>query len=63
MKGAKRSDCIVGYFDGNEKFKLLSTPVGKVMINKVTVEDMSKKSGMPEAELIERLIKLIESHR
>lgn len=33
----------------NEKFKMLNTPVGKIMLGKATIAEMSKKSGM-EAE-------------
>ena len=30
----------------NEKFKMLNTPVGKIMLGKATIAEMSKKSGM-----------------
>ena len=29
----------------NEKFKMLNTPVGKIMLGKATIAEMSKKSG------------------
>ena len=47
----------------NDKFKLLNTPVGKVMIGKATVADMSMRSGMEADELIKRISGLIESHK
>lgn len=36
----------------NSKFKLLNTPLGKMMINKVCIGDMSQKSSIPLDELI-----------
>lgn len=39
----------------NEKFRLLNTPLGKVMLNTATVSDMSKRSGIPEQILIQQL--------
>ena len=35
----------------NEKFKMLNSPIGKMMMGKATIAEMSKKSGM-EAEVI-----------
>ncbi len=39
----------------NEKFKLLNTPLGKIMLKTATVSDMSKRSGIPEQILIQQL--------
>lgn len=47
----------------NEKFRMLNTPMGKIMLKKATIGDMSKRSGMDEAELIEKLKELIQSHQ
>lgn len=47
----------------NEKFKMLNTPVGKIMLGKATVAEMSKKSGMDADEIIERITGLIEAHK
>ena len=33
----------------NEKFKMLNTPMGKIMMGKATIAEMSKKSSMPFA--------------
>ena len=39
----------------SDKFRLLNTPLGKVMANKATLAEMSKRSGIEEAHLIEQL--------
>jgi hypothetical protein len=46
----------------NEKFKMLHSPLGNVMAKKVTIADMSEKSGMDADEIIDKLKQLIESH-
>ena len=46
----------------NDKFKMVKTPVGKIMLKKATVADMSRKSGMDETVLIEKLNEMIRSH-
>ena len=47
----------------NEKFKMLNTPVGKIMLGKATITEMSKKSGMEIDKLVSRLKTLIEEHK
>ena len=47
----------------NEKFKMLHTPFGKIMLGKATIAEMSKKSGMDANEIIERITGLIEAHK
>ena len=47
----------------NEKFKMLNTPVGKIMLGKATIVEMSKKSGMEIDKLVSRLKTLIEEHK
>ena len=37
------------------KFKMLNSPMGKVMLGKATVADMSEKSGVDIDELIRKL--------
>ena len=44
----------------NEKFKMLNTPFGKIMLGKATIAEMSKKSGM---DANERSTGLIEAHK
>ena len=46
----------------NEKFKILNTPMGKIMLGKATIVEMSKKSGMDADTLIRKLQQLIGSH-
>jgi hypothetical protein len=46
----------------NEKFKMLNTPVGKIMLGKATVAEMSKKSGMNADIIISRINELISNH-
>ena len=46
----------------NEKFKMLNTPMGKIMMGKATIVEMSKKSGMDADTLIRKLQQLIDSH-
>lgn len=45
-----------------EKFRLLKTPVGKIMMQRATVAEMSKKSGMDTSTLIQKIEDLIEEH-
>ena len=46
----------------NEKFKMLNSPVGKLMMGKATIAEMSKRSGMEMDVLIGRLNEIIENH-
>ncbi len=43
----------------NPKFKMLSTPMGNIMIPKTCIKDMVQRSGMPEEALISGIEKLI----
>ena len=43
----------------NEKFKILNTPVGKIMLGKATIAEMSKKSGMEAETIIEKITEII----
>lgn len=47
----------------NDKFKLLHTPLAKVMLGKADIKMMSEKVGMPEDVLIQKLAGLIASHK
>ena len=44
------------------KFKLAKTPVGKMLLKSATITDLSKRTGMPEDELIENLEKFVKEH-
>lgn len=64
----KLSDLITEYpylqkklADLNSKFKMLNSPMGKIMIKKATISAMAQKSGMDENELINSIKKLIIS--
>ena len=46
----------------NEKFKMLNTPMGKIMMGKAAIVEMSKKSGMDADTLIRKLQQLIGFH-
>ena len=43
----------------NPKFKMLNTPLGKIMMGKANVQTMSERSGIPLDKLIEGIKKLI----
>lgn len=46
----------------NDKFKMLNTPMGKIIMGKATIAEMSKKSSMDADTLIRKLQHLIGSH-
>ena len=47
----------------NDKFKMLDTPMGKIMMGKATIAEMSKKSGMDAETIIGKICDLIKAHR
>ena len=46
----------------NEKFKMLNSPIGKMMMGKATIAEMSKKSGMEAEVIIGKIKELIVKH-
>lgn len=46
----------------NEKFKMLNSPMGKLMLGKATIAEMSKRSGMDMQAFIDKLNNLIKAH-
>ena len=46
----------------SDKFKLLNSPLGKVMVKKATISEMSRKSGMDADVIIEKLNGMIAEH-
>ncbi|MBR3412142.1 MAG: DUF1858 domain-containing protein [Bacteroidales bacterium] len=46
----------------NERFKMLNTPVGKLMLGKATIGEMSKRSGMESDAIIRGINQLISNH-
>ena len=47
----------------NEKFKMLNSPIGKIMMGKATIAEMSKKSGMETEAIIGKIKELIVKHQ
>ena len=47
----------------NEKFKMLNSPIGKIMMGKATIAEMSKKSGMEVEAIIGKIKELISKHQ
>lgn len=48
--------------DKNPKFKMLKTPMAKVLMRNADINKMSKRSGMSVDEIISMLKELIENH-
>ena len=46
----------------DSSFKIVNTPIGKMMIKKATVTDLSEKSGLPTEELLKRLQEMVDKH-
>ncbi len=44
------------------RFKIIKTPVGKMMIKNMTISDMSKKINFPENDIINQLKQMIADH-
>lgn len=46
----------------DSRFKIVNTPIGKMMIKKATVADLSKKAGIPTEELLKKLQEMVDQH-
>ena len=46
----------------NKKFEKLNSPLGRIMVNKATLSEMGRRSGMSKQALTEALTTLIASH-
>ena len=46
----------------DSRFKIVNTPIGKMMIKKATVADLSEKAGIPTEELLTRLQDMVDKH-
>ena len=46
----------------NDKFRMLNTPMGKIMLGKADIAEMSRKSGMDTDTIISKLTELITNH-
>ena len=42
---------------------MLNTPIGKIMMGKATIDEMSKRSGMNPDAIIGKISELIKAHR
>ena len=47
----------------NEKFRMLNSPIGKIMMGKATIAEMSQRSGMEAEAIINKLQELIMNHQ
>lgn len=46
----------------DSRFKIVNTPIGKMMIKKATIADLSEKAGIPTEELLKRLQDMVDKH-
>lgn len=46
----------------DSRFKIVKTPIGKMMIKNATVADLSEKTGLSTDTLLEKLQTLIDTH-
>jgi len=46
----------------DERFKIIKTPIGKMMLKNATIDDAVKKTGLKEEILLTELQKLIAAH-
>lgn len=46
----------------DSRFKIVKTPVGKMMIKNATVADLTDKTGLSEDQIKSHLQKLVEEH-
>lgn len=46
----------------DSRFKVVKTPIGKMMIKNATVTDLSEKTGLSTDALLEKLQNLIDKH-
>ena len=47
----------------NNKFNMLNTPMGKIMMGKATIAEMSKRSGIDADVIIGKVSELIKARR
>lgn len=47
----------------NDKFKMLNTPMGKIMLGKADISEMSRKSGMDAEKIMSQINELIQNHK
>lgn len=47
----------------DDRFKLLNTPLGRMLLNRSTVADASRRVGFSSQQIIEEITKMIENHQ
>lgn len=45
------------------RFKLLDSPLAKMLLKKATIADASKRTGFPAKDIISEITKMVENHR
>ena len=46
----------------DSRFKIVNTPIGKMMIKNATLADLSKKAGLSTDELLQKLQEMVKEH-
>lgn len=46
----------------DDGFKVLKTPIGKMMLKNATIAELSGKAGVSDEEIIDKINELIEAH-
>ena len=46
----------------DDRFRLLKTPIGRMLLKKATVADASARTGFPSHQIIAEITKMIEAH-
>ena len=46
----------------DSRFKIVNTPIGKMMIKNATLADLSDKAGLSTDELLQKLQEMVDRH-
>ena len=46
----------------DSRFKIVNTPIGKIMIKNATLADLSEKAGLSTDELLQKLREMVDRH-
>jgi len=46
----------------DKRFKLLDSPLARLLLNKATIQDASKRTGYPASEIIAQINKMVDEH-
>ena len=46
----------------DSRFKIVNTPIGKMMIKNATLADLSEKAGLSTDELLQKLQEMVDRH-